>query len=126
MRLRLPMTECVAVGTSVIYTAALSIYKRWLEARPDVVGGTPVGRALAVIGQPGYWWFLLLGFACILFLLAVSALLACNGGDALPKIVGIGANSVLLVVLVMVFWDPVFTTFVVVAFVAFVSATALS
>ena len=46
--------------------------------------------------------------------------------SVLGNLVGLILNIVLIVILVTVFWDPIFTTFVVLAFVAGTSAAALS
>ena len=53
-------------------------------------------------------------------------LLSLLGGAVAIAGILLGGNIVLIVILVTVFWDPIFTTFVVLAFVAGTSAAAMS
>ena len=73
-----------------------------------------------------YWFFLLTGFAFIILLVCMGVHLFRKDMDKPGNLVGVILNIVLIVILVTVFWDPIFTTFVVLAFVAGTSAAAMS
>ena len=103
---QIPVEEKATILASLAYIIALAFYKHWLHSQYDVMNGSLIERAFATAGKPWYWFFLLTGFAFII-------LLVCMGVQ-------------LIVILVTVFWDPIFTTFVVLAFVAGTSAAAMS
>ena len=82
------------------------------------MNGSLIERAFATAGKPWYWFFLLTGFAFIILLVCMGVHLFRKDKSVLGNLVGLILNIVLIVILVTVFWDPIFTTFVVLAFVA--------
>ena len=95
------------------YIIALAFYKHWLHSQYDVMNGSLIERAFATAGKPWYWFFLLTGFAFIILLVCMGVHLFRKDKSVLGNLVGLILNIVLIVILVTVFWDPIFTTFVV-------------
>lgn len=121
-----PFEEKAVILASLAYIIALAFYKRWLHSQYDVMNGSLIERAFATAGKPWYWFFLLAGFAFIILLVCMGVHLFRKDKSVLGNLVGLILNIVLIVILVTVFWDPIFTTFVVLAFVAGTSAAAMS
>ena len=113
---QIPVEEKATILASLAYIIALAFYKH----------GSLIERAFATAGKPWYWFFLLTGFAFIILLVCMGVHLFRKDMDKPGNLVGVILNIVLIVILVTVFWDPIFTTFVVLAFVAGTSAAAMS
>lgn len=121
---QIPVEEKATILASLAYIIALAFYKHWLHSQYDVMNGSLIERAFATAGKPWYWFFLLTGFAFIILLVCMGVHLFRKDMDKPGNLVGVILNIVLIVILVTVFWDPIFTTFVVLAFVAGTSAAA--
>ena len=122
---QIPVGEKATVLASLAYIIALAFYKHWLRSQYDVMNGSLIERAFATAGKPWYWFFLLTGFAFIILLVCMGVHLFRKDMDKPGNLVGVILNIVLIVILVTVFWDPIFTTFVVLAFVAGTSAAVV-
>ena len=123
---QIPVEEKATILASLVYIIALAFYKHWLHSQYDVMNGSLIERAFATAGKPWYWFFLLTGFAFIILLVCMGVHLFRKDKSVLGNLVGLILNIVLIVILVTVFWDPIFPTFVVLAFVAGTSAAAMS
>ena len=121
---QIPVEEKATILASLAYIIALAFYKHWLRSQYDVMNGSLIERAFATAGKPWYWFFLLTGFAFIILLVCMGVHLFRKDKSVLGNLVGVILNIVLIVILVTVFWDPIFTTFVVLAFVAGTSMPA--
>lgn len=109
-----------------VYIIALAFYKHWLHSQYDVMNRISDRANLRHRRKTLVLVFLLTGFAFIILLVCMGVHLFQKGQVRAGKPCRLDLEHRADRHLVTVFWDPIFTTFVVLAFVAGTSAAAMS
>ena len=93
-----------------VFTVMLHVYNQKLH-EIQMLYENPISQAFAIAAEPYYYYYLIAGFVFIILLIGTPVFCKKKSCNLLSLCIIIFINLIMLIILLIVFWNPVLAAF---------------